>query len=220
MINRLSEKKEPHRGKASAKKKPSHKPLSTQQLKKRQLKLQKQRRMRIIKNVLLAILALFSLWFLFNIRTHYVDGESMMPTLRNKDRVLIAKTKKVDRYAIVTLKPKNKPNEMYIKRVIGMPGDVIWLDKGDLYINHQISKKPSSSKKEQLPDGTIKVKIDPLVSMELSEKKKIPDEYYFVMGDNRNNSLDSRKFGLVNQSQIEGKLILRYTPINKLGLVN
>ncbi|OEG15710.1 signal peptidase I [Enterococcus quebecensis] len=219
-MNQLSEKKERHISSKSIEKKRSRKPLSPQQQKKKQLKLQQQRRKKQIMNVSLGVLVLFSLLFLLNIRTHYVDGESMMPTLQNKDKLLIFKTQKIDRYAIVTLKPKNKPNEMYIKRVIGMPGDVIWLDKGDLYINHQIQKKPSSLKEGQLPDGTIKVNIDPLVSMELSAKEKIPDDYYFVMGDNRNNSLDSRKFGLVNKDQIEGKLALRYTPINKFGFVN
>ena len=71
----------------------------------------------------------------------------------------------------------------------------------------------------ELPDGTIKVSISPEAVVQLSKFNKIPDDFYFVLGDNRSNSSDSREFGLVNQQSIAGVVTFRYKPLSSMGWI-
>lgn len=162
--------------------------------------------------------------FLFRMATHRVEGHSMEPTFSNRDRVLVAKGVHPSRYDIVTFEPKTAKEESYIKRVIGMPGDVIWVEENTLYINHQAENNPKNLygqnlAAKELPDGTIRVNVTTNVARALSVYYKIPENAYFVLGDNRNHSQDSRIFGLVDQNQIEGVVVYRYYPFNKMGVV-
>ncbi|OJG54879.1 signal peptidase I [Enterococcus moraviensis] len=155
-----------------------------------------------------------------------VDGQSMDPNLANSDRVLVFKDSQPKRYNIITFRPKGKPNESYVKRVIGIPGDAIWMDNNTLYINHQLvseTERPLTNSNllgRKLPDGTIKVWLNQKLIKEFAGKQMIPENKYFVLGDNRNHSSDSRVFGLVDTSQIEGVVKWRYYPFNKIGTID
>lgn len=173
--------------------------------------------------ITLLLFAIICIWFLLSFVSHRVDGVSMLPSLENNQRVLVKKNTLPNRYDIVTFAPKGKPEESYIKRVIGMPGDAIWLDGERLFINHQLedgTMLEDWSGTSQQPDGTIVIAITSDVYNELYGLTNIPDKSYFVLGDNRNNSTDSRRFGLVREEQIEGVALYRYYPFNKVGPIS
>ncbi|OTN88827.1 signal peptidase I [Enterococcus sp. 7E2_DIV0204] len=130
----------------------------------------------------------------------------MIPTFTEGDRILIDKGKTPKRYELVTLDPLKKPKESYIKRVIGIPNDTIKIDKNTLYLETEDNK-------------IVTVTLDASVANELKGLEKIPKNNYFVMGDNRNHSNDSRSFGLVSIKQIEGVAFFRYYPLNRIGLI-
>lgn len=136
-----------------------------------------------------------------------VDGSSMDSTLKNNDILILNKLdKSYDRFDIVVIKyGKTK----LVKRVIGLPGENIEYMDNELYIN---GKKIEDKSISRTADFKLK---------DLYNKDKIPDGYYFVMGDNRANSLDSRSelIGLINKKDIIGTTSIRLFPFNKIGIV-
>lgn len=163
------------------------------------------------------------LFFLLAIKTHQIAGHSMEPTFQAKDRIFVVK-KKPTRYAIITFEPQSAKGESYVKRIIGMPGDLIWVEGTSLYLTSQIEANLKNLYGQKLtaanlPDGTQKLTVTDQVASQLSSYYKIPDDKYFVQGDNRAHSNDSRAFGLVDRSQIEGVVVYRYYPFNKMGSV-
>lgn len=195
--------------------------LTEEEIKLRQRKRRRNDIVEIIK-FFVPILIVATLVFLFILKTspHMVEGNSMNPTLKNKDRVIVKRTKKINRYDIITFKPPVESKFQYVKRVIGMPGDSIWLEDEFLFINQQTSKVPEElTLANQLPDGTIKVNVSKSAVEQLEVMKRIPADYYFVMGDNRENSSDSREFGLVNKSSIEGVVSFRFAPLNQISCI-
>lgn len=136
-----------------------------------------------------------------------VVGSSMYPTLKDGEILILNKLKykvtDVKRGDIISLKYAD--TKYLIKRVIGMPGDEVYIKDNQLYINNKVYKEPYI--KEML-------KYD---NFDLSTfgYDKIPDGYYFVLGDNRENSLDSREIGLIPKKDIIGKVSIRFWPLNK-----
>ncbi|WP_086445263.1 signal peptidase I [Candidatus Enterococcus lemimoniae] len=157
--------------------------------------------------------------FLIKVGPHVVDGSSMFPTLENGDRIFVNKGEIPKRYSIVTLDPLKKKKESYVKRVVGLPGDYIWLEGTSLFLNQEqpTFSVEGSSKSSHLPDGTIKITVNRAVAHKMGGLKQIPADNYFVLGDNRNHSNDSRSFGLVSAKQIEGVAMYRYYPLTRLG---
>jgi signal peptidase I len=98
----------------------------------------------------------------------------------------------------------------FIKRIIGLPGDIVMIKDGIVYINGQklneeyIPKSFVTSEKAFLREGI---------------PYPVPSDFYFVMGDNRSYSSDSREWGPINKSSIVGKAWLRYWPINEIGFI-
>lgn len=133
-----------------------------------------------------------------------VNGSSMNNTLKDKDIMILDKISyrfsNINRFDIVVVK---YDKERLIKRVIGLPGDKIEYKDNTLYVN---GKKVKEEFKHKKTDDYI-----------LNEE--IPDNYYFVVGDNRGNSLDSRIIGLVKKENILGKTSLIIFPFNRIGNV-
>lgn len=180
---------------------------------------------KLIKQLVYFGVVTFSIVFLINIQTHLVSGDSMNPSLQNKDRLLIVKGKRPSRYSLVTFQSKEDKKKSFVKRVIGLPGDRVWLDQNTVYLNHQMVDTNPTPPNEtnlsgvELPDGTLKVRVSWEVAAKIQGMTTIPENQFFVLGDNRRNSADSRNFGLVDLEQIEGVVSFRYYPLNKLGYV-
>lgn len=165
--------------------------------------------------------------FFFGIRTFLftpinVEGASMMPTYENGDRVIINKLGKMvnglERFDVIVFKATEGEN--FIKRIIGLPGDHIEYKDDDLYINGKKYEEPYLDPyKLKLDDDsqfTYDFKLEDVTNF-----TEVPDGYYFVLGDNRPISNDSRypSVGLISKDQILGKVKIRYYPVNSIGLV-
>lgn len=214
-------KKEPVERKKRPKKK--RRKLSPEEIERRRKKRQKEQILEIIKFVLpVIIMATIVFIFIFRTSPHMVDGDSMNPTLINGDKVIVTRTKKPERYDIITFDPPVESDFQYVKRVIGMPGDAVWVNGSDLFINEggNLPENAEEITANNLPDGTIKVALSSKALDQLRNIDKIPDDCYFVLGDNRGNSTDSRDFGLVGSSSIEGIVSFRYGPLSSIGWIS
>jgi len=140
-----------------------------------------------------------------------VNGTSMSSTLENGEIMILNETKyyfnDVKRFDIVVVK---QGKSKLIKRVIGLPGDTLKFENNILYINGEIVEEPYL-REETLDFSLAKFNYDNDV---------IPDKCYFVMGDNRDDSLDSRYFGCIEKKDILGSAKLVVYPFNKIGTVN
>ena len=150
----------------------------------------------------------------FVVQRTTVEGQSMEITLNNGDNLMLDKLtyrfKNPNRFEIIVF-PHMMENEkmFYIKRVIGLPGETIRIDwEGNIYINGQILKEDYG--KEIILDPGIAEK-----EIELGENE------YFVLGDNRNHSSDSRdpSVGIIERDEIMGRVWIRIYPLNKIGAV-
>lgn len=124
-----------------------------------------------------------------------ISGDSMLPTLRNNQIVAIFKSiSELKRGDIISFKLNAYDHERFVKRIIGLPGDEIYTSEGYIYVNGQ-------------PIQGEYQKVDNFDLYSLTGQKKVPEKHFFVLGDNINNSTDSRSFGFVAEEEIEGKLI-------------
>lgn len=166
----------------------------------------------IIKTICTYALIIFSVIVLriFFIDPVRVDGKSMNTTLENGEIMILNKIvyKKYDiqRFDIVVIKKNNK---LIIKRVVGLPGEVIEYKDNQLYIDGKKVNDPYPS-----------TRTDDFSIQDVGHTK-VPGDTYFVMGDNRSNSLDSRfpEVGVIKKSDILGRARFVIWPINRLGRV-
>ncbi|MGE6488582.1 signal peptidase I [Paenisporosarcina sp. NPDC076898] len=148
-----------------------------------------------------------------------VDGESMMPTLENGERMIVSKigyeVGEPSRFDIVVFHAPEKKD--YIKRVIGLPGDHVAYKNDQLYINGELQKEPYLDSYKTLMNGGILT--EDFTLEERTGEKVIPEGYLFVMGDNRGNSTDSRIIGLVPLEEVIGKTNIIFWPLKEIGMV-
>ena len=165
-----------------------------------------------IKDAVKFILVVFCIVFLmvYVVSVTQVVGDSMSPTLENQEVLILNKAKyrfsDVKRGDIIAFTYED--TKYLIKRVIGMPGEYVSIKDNKVYINGYYYVE------DYLKDGDTP-------DFELTDLgfAKIPDDMYFVLGDNRDNSLDSRKIGLVKKSDIIGEVAMRFWPITKIGVL-
>ncbi|MFN7949194.1 MAG: signal peptidase I [Blastocatellia bacterium] len=162
----------------------------------------------LLRDILFAgAIALFIIFFV--VRPVRVEGESMLPRLEDRDRIFVNQfiyplrewmgdETPIRRGDIVVLYFPNDPSKSYIKRVIGLPGEEVRIEKGKVYINGVYYPEPYIA--------------DRYFSNETLSSVTVKEHHYFVMGDHRNNSYDSRNWGLVPEKYIYGKAIFRYYP--------
>lgn len=163
-------------------------------------------------------IAAFIRYFLFT--PIVVDGDSMMPTLENGDRMIVNKFSykigEPERFDIVVFHAPEQKD--YIKRVIGVPGDFVEYKDDQLYINGEAINEPYlDAYKAQISEGNLTGDfslndIDPSLDV-------IPEGYVFVMGDNRRFSKDSRHIGIVDQKEIIGNTSIIFWPLNEIEIV-
>ena len=162
-----------------------------------------------IKYIVTFIIIMFLISYVVSVTQ--VVGESMSPTLKNGEVLILNKFRyhfvDIKRGDIISLKYAD--TKYLIKRVIGLPGDKVDISNSKLYINDKLYKEEYISSDLKYLDFSLKdLKYD-----------KIPDDMYLVLGDNRINSLDSREIGLIKKEDINGKISLRFWPLNRFSLV-
>ncbi len=156
---------------------------------------------------LLISLAISAFIIVFLYQPVKVEGTSMMPGLDDQERVFINKfiyhLEPIERGDIVVFRYPRDPSTSYIKRVIGVAGDHIRIEDGQVYVNGK-----------QLDEDYV----PPMYADDRSYPDMVvPQNSYFVLGDHRSMSNDSRDFGPVRDSYIYGKAVFGYWPMEKLG---
>ena len=151
----------------------------------------------------------------FAIQTVHVIGYSMVPTLNDGDYVLATKADlhftHPGRGDIIILKDPFDSQQDFVKRVIALPGERLKITDGHIYINGHLLDEPYLPKNDPwVSSANWPAGGDP--NLEL-----IPADHYFVMGDNRNHSSDSRVFGAIASDRIESRAWIRLLPLDKFG---
>lgn len=158
--------------------------------------------------VVALVLAVVIRHFIFS--PYKVEGASMSPTFKNGDSLIIKKIgfepKDLKRFDVIIFHANEKDD--YIKRIIGLPGDHIQYKNDELYIN---GKK---SEESFLQDKTAEPKP---FTEDFEMEGTVPADHFFVMGDNRPFSLDSRKIGFIPFEQVTGKVNFRIYPFDTMG---
>ncbi|GGC90538.1 signal peptidase I [Thalassobacillus devorans] len=152
-----------------------------------------------------------------------VEGPSMLPTLENNDHLIVSKINytlgKPERFDIVVFHATERRD--YIKRVIGVPGDHVAVENDELYINGERVAEPYlKERKEQLAENQILTQDFTLEQVTDEGYETVPEGHVFVLGDNRNNSTDSRMFGVVPMDQIVGEAVFTYWPLDRIRLAD
>ena len=185
--------------------------------------------------ILIAILPRIYIW-----KPVIVEGHSMDPTLADKERLIIVKTMTIKRQTIVVAKEydRNSGKEKNIvKRVIGLPGDTIKFDADVLTINGKVVEEPylkdykAKFSKDKLQEtfsynGFFQELAQNAAAFTISATGEtnftvtVPKGQYFLMGDDRLVSQDSRQVGAFSKKDLVGEVKLRLWPLNKIGTVD
>ncbi|MGX7348979.1 signal peptidase I [Dolosicoccus paucivorans] len=170
---------------------------------------------RLIHGLFLVCVALL-LWIggrHYFVQPFIVDGFSMEPTLYDGEYVLMKPTTDINRYDVVVFNDPRYSFDSYVKRVIGLPGDHVRVENNQLYINDIPMKEPYlQHRDEEDPNYTLDFNL-----WQITGEETVPLDHYFVLGDNRPFSGDSRQFGLVSIDDIKGKAIFILSPTEHFG---
>ncbi len=167
-----------------------------------------------ILEVIVFAVGIFFFVYLLIMRPHKIQGESMMPNFPNGEYLL---TEKVTYYLhnpqrgdVVVFTPPVSNTDEYIKRIIGLPEEKVMVKGGHVYINDKLLKEPYLADSVVTTGGTF---------LPDDEEYTVPDGEYFVMGDNRPNSSDSRYWGPITKNVISGRAWVIYWPPSVAGVV-
>ena len=172
--------------------------------------------LRLIRDIFL-IIVVFVLFGVFAVQPVVVEGTSMLPQLNDGERLLVNKLVyykiqsvrwgHLERGDIVVFWFPKEPDKSYVKRIIGLPGEMVEVRNGRVLING-----------EELNEDYLDIEHNKVLPS--FPAKQVEQHYYFVMGDNRDNSSDSRYWGLVPEKYIYGKAFFRYWGPSNMGFLN
>ena len=171
----------------------------------------------ILETVLSSLIVIFIIYMTIAV-PEQVSGSSMEPNFHTGERILVEKISKhfknFDRGEVIVLNPPGNDNIDYIKRIVGIPGDIIKVMDCSVYVlrdgkrfkldENYLSKNTCTQGGPDLMDG---------------RSLKIESGLFLVMGDNLDNSADSRFFGLVEQKRIVGRAVFRFWPLTRIGFI-
>lgn len=172
--------------------------------------LYKRRFRRILRssfNTLIVVAAIAALIATLVLPVLQIAGTSMEPSLNDGDIVVLAKTNRFSKGDLCAFYFSNK---ILIKRVIGVPGDYIWIDKdGTVFVNNEELIEPYVSEKA-------------LGECDIDFPYQVPENYYFMMGDHRKTSIDSRSsvIGCIAEDQIIGRILCKFWPLSEFEWIN
>ena len=139
-----------------------------------------------------------------------VEGTSMLPELVDQERIFVNKflyrIDQIERGDIVVFWYPLDPTKSYIKRIVGLPGDIVDVQEGEVVVNGR-----------RLDEDYVPANFFDRRSF---SPVYVEPGHYYVMGDHRNQSNDSRMWGLVPDQNIYGKAVFRYWPVNKMGSID
>lgn len=158
--------------------------------------------------------AIFASIYLLIAQFHKVSGNSMVPTLHSGDYLITEKVsykfRNPKRGEIIVLRNPRDESQDFIKRIIALPGDVIEIKNDILYLNGQQLQENYLPPDTLTPAGAFITEGTPI---------KVADNQYFVLGDNRSHSSDSRDWGPVTKKEIVGRAFFRYYRLSDIGLL-
>lgn len=162
--------------------------------------------MRWLREVAISLgFSLFIIVFLY--QPVKVEGTSMMPGLADQERIFINKIAyrfgPIERGDVVVFRYPGDHTKNYIKRIVGVPGDRIEIVRGNVYVNGQ-----------RLEESYVPAQFRDERSM---SELMVPEDRYFVLGDHRNLSSDSRDFGAIERDAVFGKAVFAYWPMDSMG---
>ncbi|MFB1050716.1 signal peptidase I [Paraliobacillus sp. JSM ZJ581] len=170
-----------------------------------------------IKAIIIALIFFFIIKFFF-VTPVAVSGESMMPTIEDGERLIVNKIGyklgDLDRYDVIVF--QDSDNKKLIKRVIGLPREHIAYKDKQLYVNGEPQKEPYLSNLNKYHNAGL---TEDFTLEEYTNQDKIPEGYVFVLGDNRQNSKDSRMIGLIPMDEIIGTTNFVWWPWNEIGAI-
>ncbi len=163
----------------------------------------------IFESLLIAVI-LAVIIRMFILQPFYIPSGSMEPTLQINDRIIVSKISyrlhEPERGDIVVFKFPRDPSRDFVKRLIAKGGETVEVRNGRLYLNNKLMPE------KYLPPG-LKMNSD-------FAPYRVPEGQYFMMGDNRNNSDDSREWGPLPKDLIIGKAVMLYWPPQHIRLIN
>src|SRR5919202_217392 len=166
---------------------------------------------RLLLRDLIFALMIAAMVVVFIVQPVKVEGTSMLPRLHDGERIFVNKLiyyglPEIDRGDIVVFWFPDDPSKSYIKRVIGLPGETVQMRAGRIYVNGRELQEPY---------------LDPTLNVADDDRPPtyVKPHYYFDMGDNRDNSSDSRSWGLVPEKYIYGKALFRYWPLSQASVI-
>ncbi len=150
----------------------------------------------------------------FIVQAFWIPSGSMIPTLEVNDRVLVAKFWnwffEPSRGSLYVFKYPMDPDRDFVKRVIAVPGDIVDMKDGVVYINGKPIQEDYVTHHDRY---TMRAnRFFPEVPF------KVPEKKYFMLGDNRSNSQDSRYWGYAELKDMRGPVFFRYWPLNRIGI--
>jgi signal peptidase I len=159
----------------------------------------------------LAVAVLFCFFLItFVAQAFRVQGTSMLPLLEDGERIIVNKLvyrfRPIERGEVVVFWYPRDPSVSFIKRVVGLPGDMVELKAGVLYVNGKRVEESYLSPRYRDDESYPPVEVK--------------RGYYYVLGDHRNSSNDSRSWGEVPERYIYGRAIFRFWPLAKTGLIH
>lgn len=159
-------------------------------------------------------LSIFVFIYFFAAQPHQVQGDSMLPNFLSGEYILTDKItyrfNEPKRGDIIVFKAPNNPRKDYIKRIIGLPGETISLKNSTIYIDEKPLTETYLEPNEKITAGAY---------LKSEKAIKIEPNQYFVLGDNRDQSQDSRTWGPISQNKIIGRVFFSYWPLNTIGKV-
>jgi len=167
-----------------------------------------------IFEVIVFAVGIFFFIYLLIMRPHKISGQSMMPNFPDSEYLL---TEKVTYYLrnplrgdVIVFTPPISNTDEFIKRVIGLPGETVMVQNDHVYINDKLLQEPYLKDTVMTTGGTF---------LTDGQEFTVPEGEYFVMGDNRPNSSDSRYWGPITKSAISGRAWIIYWPVSNAGVV-
>jgi len=176
----------------------------------------------LAKTFVVVMLIAFAIRY-FVIQPFVVDGDSMMPTFVNNEYLIAEKISydftQPSRGDIVIFRYPKNPSIIYIKRVIGLPGETVTIKDGKVYIGQVSANNPNQNQLvETYLSPTEKTNLFDATSADQELKITLKDNEFFALGDNRDHSSDSREWGVLPRANIIGRVWLTVTPIDHFKL--